>query len=190
MIYGYCRVSTVGQGKDGNSLEDQEAKLREAGCREIYKEVFTGKTNDRPKFNELIERLQSGDTIVVTKLDRFSRSACEGLKAVQDLVARGVNVNVLNLGYASKDSTSNLLITILLAFAEFERNQIIERTQAGKAVAKANGKKTDGRYKTELPMFGDFYEKWKNGEKSVKECCEEMNISRSLWYKRIREEYA
>ena len=78
MIYGYARVSTATQGRDGNSLEDQVAALEKYGCQKIVKEAFTGKTMDRPKFLNLLEVLQEGDTLVVCKLDRFARTAIEG----------------------------------------------------------------------------------------------------------------
>lgn len=75
MRYGYGRVSSKGQQRDGNSLEDQEKKLKAAGCDEIVLEAYTGMTMDRPKFTELINKLQSGDTLIVCKLDRFARTA-------------------------------------------------------------------------------------------------------------------
>ena len=69
MIYGYARVSTIAQSRDGNSLEEQTAALTEYGCQEIITEAYTGKTVERPQFAELLSRLQSGDTLVITKLD-------------------------------------------------------------------------------------------------------------------------
>ena len=85
MIYGYARVSSIGQANDGNSLEAQEKALKEKGCQEIYQEAFTGTTTNRPKFTELIGKLQSGDTLIVTKLDRFARTATEGAALVEQL---------------------------------------------------------------------------------------------------------
>ena len=70
MIYGYARVSTATQGRDGNSLEEQTATLEKYGCQEIIAEAFSGKTMERPKFQSLLERLQEGDTLVVCKLDK------------------------------------------------------------------------------------------------------------------------
>ena len=70
MIYGYARVSTRGQAKDGNSLEAQENALRSAGATEIYADAFTGIKTHRPELNKLMAVMQSGDTMVVTKLDR------------------------------------------------------------------------------------------------------------------------
>lgn len=85
MIYGYARVSSIGQAKDGNSLEAQEAALRERGCQIVYREAFTGTTTHRPEFSKLLDVLNKGDTLMVTKLDRFSRTAAEGALLVKEL---------------------------------------------------------------------------------------------------------
>ena len=147
MVYGYARVSTVAQSKDGNSLEDQVAALKNYGCQEIITEAFTGKTMERPKFQALLEQLQDGDTLVVCKLDRFARTAIEGVETVRTLFERGVRVNILNMGMIENTLTGNLILTILLAFAEFERGQIVERTQAGKAIARQRSDFREGRPK-------------------------------------------
>lgn len=98
MIYGYARVSTIGQKNDGNSLEEQENKLRENGAIKIFVDAFTGTKVDRPQFQELLKVVQSGDTIVATKLDRVSRSASQGIALVDDLLAKGVTLHILNMG--------------------------------------------------------------------------------------------
>ena len=147
MIYGYARVSTATQGRDGNSLEDQVAALEKYGCQEIVKEAFTGKTMDRPKFLLLLEQLQEGDTLVVCKLDRFARTAIEGVQTVRELFERGVRVHILNMGLVENTLTGNLILTVMLAFAEYERGMIVERTQTGKAVARQDPNFKDGRPK-------------------------------------------
>lgn len=147
MIYGYARVSTAAQGRDGNSLEEQTASLEKYGCQQIVTEAFSGKTMERPKFQQLIERLQEGDTLVVTKLDRFARTTIEGVQTVRDLFERGVRVHILNMGLVENTLTGNLILTVMLAFAEYERGMIVERTQIGKAVARQNPNFRDGRPK-------------------------------------------
>lgn len=92
MIYGYARVSTKGQAKDGNGLDVQRAALKAAGADEIYEEAFIGTKKDRPELNRLLENLQSGDTLVVTKLDRIARSASQGAELVQKLLKKNVTV--------------------------------------------------------------------------------------------------
>ena len=151
MIYGYARVSTATQGRDGNSLEDQVAALEKYGCQEIVKEAFTGKTMDRPKFLALLDLLTEGDTLVVCKLDRFARTAIEGVQTVRELFERGIRVHILNMGLIENTLTGNLILTVMLAFAEYERGMIVERTQTGKAVARQDPTFRDGRPKKFTP---------------------------------------
>ena len=145
MIYGYARVSTVGQSINGSSLEEQVAALTEYGCNQIITEAYTGKTVDRPQFTALLSKLQSGDTLVVTKLDRFARSTVEGVQTVRELFTRDVKVHILNIGLIENTLSCNLILTVFLAFAEFERGMILERTQNGKALAKMQPGFREGR---------------------------------------------
>lgn len=145
MIYGYARVSTAMQQKDGNSLEDQTKLLESYGCQEIITEAFSGKTMDRPQFQALLLKLREGDTLVVCKLDRFARTAIEGVQTVRTLFDRGIRVHILNMGLIENTLTGNLILTVMLAFAEYERGMIVERTQTGKAIAKADASYREGR---------------------------------------------
>ena len=147
MIYGYARVSTRGQAKDGNSLEAQENALKLAGATKIYADAFTGTKTHRPELDKLMAVMQSGDTMVVTKLDRIARSATQGIELVQKLLDRGIVVHVLNMGLMDSTPTGKLIRNIMLAFAEFERDMIVERTQEGKAIAKQNPDFKEGRPK-------------------------------------------
>lgn len=147
MVYGYARVSTKGQAKDGNSLEAQEKALRDAGATVVFAEAFTGTTTERPEFDKLMNQIKSGDTLVVTKLDRVARSATEGSKLIQGLISKGVSVNVLNMGKMDESPTGKLICTIMFAFAEFERDMIVERTQEGRAIARRNPNFKEGRPK-------------------------------------------
>ena len=147
MIYGYARVSTKGQAKDGNSLEAQEKALRESGANEIYVDAFTGTKTDRPEFDKLMNKIQKGDTLIVTKLDRFARSMSQGSELVSDLIERGIKVYILNIGVMDNTPSSKLIRNVFLAFAEFERDMIVERTMEGKAIAKQNPDFREGRPK-------------------------------------------
>ena len=147
-IYGYARVSTKMQAKDGNSLKAQEDEiLSKYETATIYKESFTGTKTDRPVFNEVIKQLINGDTLVVTKLDRLARNTVEGIKIVEELFSKGVSVHVLNVGLLENTSMGKFFLTTLLAVAEMERNTILERTQAGKEIAKLNPNFKEGRPK-------------------------------------------
>lgn len=189
MIYGYARVSSSGQARDGNSLEDQHIKLKEAGCETVYHESYTGTKMDRPEFSKLFCKLQRGDRLVVTKLDRFARTAGDGIKAVEELLKRGVSVHILNMGLIDDTPTGRLMVTMLLAFAQFERDMIVERTSAGKAVAKSNDPEwREGRKKIDIDEkeFSKLLKKIKKGDATVTECCEILGISRATWYNRVR----
>lgn len=147
MIYGYARVSTKGQAKDGNSLEAQETALKESGASEIYVDAFTGTKTDRPEFDKLMDKIQKGDTLIVTKLDRFARSMTQGSELVSDLIEKGIKVYILNIGVMDNTPSSKLIRNVFFAFAEFERDMIVERTMEGKAIAKQNPDFREGRPK-------------------------------------------
>ena len=189
---GYGRVSSRGQQRDGNSLEDQKKKLMDAGCAEedIVLEAFTGATMERPMFTELIDSLEPGDTLVVTKLDRFARTAADGVKMIKELMARGVNVHVLNMGLIEDTPTGRLILNIMLAFAEFEKDNIVERLADGKVEAKAkNPAYKEGRKELEIPeSFERYLQRVEAGEITAKAACVELGISRSTWYKWARQE--
>lgn len=181
---GYGRVSTKLQGKDGNSLEDQRRKLEEARCDEIVLESYTGTKMDRPKFTKVLESLEAGDTLIVCKLDRFARTVREGLEVVEDLLGRGVSVHILNMGLIENTPTGRLILTVMLAFAQFERDSILERTADGKAVKRETDPNfKEGRPVLEVPEFAEYEAKVAGGELTVTAACAELGISRSKWYK-------
>ena len=187
MIYGYIRVSTKKQAKDGNSLEAQEKALIENGATKIYRDSFTGTKTDRPEFNKLLEIVKSGDTIMVTKLDRLGRSVSKTTKVIDELIEQGITIHVLNLGLLNNSSMSSLMRNILLAFAQWERDMIVERTSEGKEIKREKGELKEGRDKIDTRDFEKFLKKQKEGLISVKECCEQLGISRRTWYNRVAE---
>lgn len=148
MVYGYARVSTAGQAKDGNSLDVQEKDLRENGAEIIYSDSFTGTKEHRPELDKLLTELKEGDKLVVTKLDRIARSVTQGIKLVNGLLDRGIVVHVLNMGMMDNTPTGKLIRNIMFAFAEFERDMILERTAEGKEVARKNPNYREGRKPT------------------------------------------
>ena len=143
--YGYARVSTIAQASSGNSLEAQQRELKKAGAEKIYVDHFTGKSMNRPEFDKLRKELSHGDMLIVTKMDRFARSVSQASDLISDLIDAGVQINVLNLGVLSNDSVSTLMRNIMLCFAQFERDMIVERTQEGKAMARMHDNYHEGR---------------------------------------------
>lgn len=178
MIYGYARVSTLGQGKTGNSLEEQEQKLNVNGCQEIYAESYTGTTTARPEFTKLLELLQAEDTLVVTKLDRLARNVKEGIEVIQSLLARNVKVHVLNVGLLDNTPIGKFFITTLLAVAELERSMIVERTKAGKAVARTKAGFKEGRPRTDAKIIDQALRMLDSGL-SYKEVSDILKISKA-----------
>lgn len=140
MKYGYARVSTIHQ-----DLEVQLQQLEKENCDQIFSEKFTGTSKKRVEFQKLINLLREGDTLVVTKLDRFARSTQDAIEIIKDLFNRNIKVHVLNMGVIENTPTGRLIFTIFSAFAEFERDMIVERTQEGKMLAKQNPDFREGR---------------------------------------------
>lgn len=137
-VYGYVRVSSRKQADRGNGLEAQRKALIDHGVPEeqITEEVFTGrKVGSRPKLQALLRQLQPGDTLTVTRLDRIARTANEGYDTVLDLTRRGVIVDVLNMGRIEDSPMGRLMLHMLLAFSEFERDLILDRMSEGMEIA-------------------------------------------------------
>ena len=186
MNYGYARVSTAKQ-TNGNSFEDQERALREAGAEIIVKDAYTGTKMNRPAFTKLMEDLKPGDTLITTKLDRFARTVVEGVAVIRELIDRGVRVYILNMGTVENTPTGKVTLSVMMAFAEFERDMIVERTQAGKAIARANGKKVDGRPKKfNSDKLDHALELLENGTSYTK-VANTMGISKSTLIRAMRE---
>jgi putative DNA-invertase from lambdoid prophage Rac len=145
-VFAYCRVSTTDQ-----STENQVLEIANAGFalneRRTVKETISGSVpaEQRPGFQRLMDKLESEDVLVVTKLDRLGRNAMDVRTTVEKLAQTGVRVHCLALGGVDLTSPAGkMTMGVIAAVAEFERDLLIERTQAGLALAKASGK-TIGR---------------------------------------------
>lgn len=141
MIFGYARVSTIGQ-----NLDNQIEQLKEQGAEKIFLEKVTAtSTKQRTELKSMIEHVRTGDTIVVTKIDRLARSISDLNKIVSTLNSKGVSVKFIKEQMTfeanNNNSLNTLLFNILGSFAQFERDLIVERTSEGRERAKANGKK-------------------------------------------------
>lgn len=184
MIYGYIRVSTKGQARNGNSLEVQEKSVKQCGATEIFSDSFSGKTVHRPAMDKLMAQLKAGDIMIVTKLDRIARSTTQGIELLTTMMNMGVTVNILNMGVMDNTPTGRLILTIFLAFAEFEREMIRERTIEGKEEKKEKlgDAYRDGRPRLVIPDFQKFFKKQKEGLITVYDAITILGISRATWY--------
>jgi DNA invertase Pin-like site-specific DNA recombinase len=150
MIYGYARVSGTGQ-----DLELQVKELEQAGvpAENIYAEKFTGTTRNRPKWQKLYDNLQKGDTVYFTKVDRIGRTVRVAVDIVNDLLDKGIKVNVIQLGgfVDNKTAMGKIMFNFLSVMAEFEHDLIVERLANGKAYAKKhNPNYREGRPKRRI----------------------------------------
>ena len=186
MKFAYARVSTRKQSRDGNGLDDQIEKLKHAGYDELIVEQFSGSTTKRPALDSLIQRLKSGDTLIVTKLDRFARSTANGSALINDLLNRGVAVHILNMGLIDNTPTGKLITNILLAFAEYERDMIVERTQAGKEIARTKEGFRDGRPPIDPKRKAFAVDLILNQHLSYKKTSEVTGLSKSTLVRAVR----
>ena len=185
MVYGYARVSTRGQQAYGNSLEAQREALLAAGCDEVVEEAFTGTRIDRPKLDVLMARLSDGDTLVVTKLDRIARTTVGGCTLVRDLIDSGVTVRVLNMGTLDASPIGKVMVSVMFAMAEFERDMIVQRTTEGKAVARQRDGYREGRPPKSVDPSEWVRHRQMVSERSetVREACASLGIGKTTWYK-------
>ncbi len=187
-IYGYARVSTTNQSRN-NTQEAQIKALKEAGAEEIYFDAFTGTQKHRPQFDILLSILQSGDTLIVTKLDRIARSTINGIEIIEGLLDKGIVVNVLNIGVMDDTPTGSLIRNIFLSFAQFERDMIVQRCDEGRRVARQKPGYREGRPKKDISVerLKELLEMQQNGLIGVAQCCSELEISKTTWYHLIKE---
>ena len=188
-IYGYARVSSTSQ-----NLESQLQALNDVGVQQtnIFADKATGKNTNRQGLQVLLETARSGDTIVVTRLDRLARSLKDGIELIEKLTEKGIKLNILNLGVFDDTATSKLLRNILLSVAEFEREMIHERQMEGIAIAKANGKYKGKprKYTSNNPKVVqalDWFANRNTNGKTVKEITEITGINRASLYKLAKE---
>lgn len=187
-IIGYVRVSTRGQ-LEGNSIEEQTNKILERYPNAAIVEEGYSAAKDREVFNDVMDQLDPGDTLVITKLDRFCRTTKEGLNYIDNLMNRNVKIHILNMGLIEDTPMGRLIVTNLLAFAEFERAMIIERTQAGKAVARTKEGFREGRPKKyDIKKLDNALSMLSinGGKYSYKEVEEITNISKSTLIREMR----
>ena len=180
-VFAYARVSTVTQ-----LTENQREQITQAGYsidkRRYVEETISGSVPalQRPGFVSLLDKLEDGDTLVVTKLDRLGRDAIDVQQTVKLFKVRGVRLIVLQLGNLDLTSSSGkLMVGMLAAIADFERDLIIERTQAGLARAKAEGKRLGRPTKTTEKERQAITSALHAG-RTVSELAREYGISRAL----------
>ena len=179
MKIGYARVSTGLQ-----NLNLQEDRLNQYGCEKIFSDHISGSRSKRPGLDKAIEFARSGDTIVVWRLDRLGRNMADLITLVNELNNRGVSFHSLeeNITMDKSSSTGQLLFHLFAAFAEFERNLILERSSAGRMAARARGRyggRPEKLNKQDLKLLKTLYD---NGT-PIKTIAEQWKVSRTTIYR-------
>lgn len=186
MIYGYARVSSVGQ-----NLARQLESLKGAECEFIFKEKLSGATTERPELKKLLAKVKDGDVIIIHSIDRISRSTMDLLKLVEELKEKGVALKSVKdswLDTSTDNPFSGLLLTIMGGLSQYEREVIKMRQKEGIELAKKNGK-FKGRvkkYTEKHKGMAHALELYKEGSKTVNEICEITKVSRSSLYREVR----
>lgn len=182
-VVGYARTSTVDQIA---GLEAQERDLRLAGCTKIFQEQVSSVATHRLQLEAAMDYVREGDTLVVTKPDRLARSAADLLTIAKLLDTKGVTLRILSMDIDTSTSTGKLLLTLLSAIAEFERDLMLERQREGIAKAKAAGK-YKGRTPTARRKAGDVLRLRHEGL-TVEAIVRELGLSRSSIFRILREQ--
>ncbi|MFK5980373.1 MAG: recombinase family protein [Rhizobiaceae bacterium] len=181
-LIGYARTSTIDQ-KTG--LEAQLRDLKEAGCTKIFQEEISSRASQRPQLAAALEYMREGDTLVVTKIDRLARSVRDLSDLVDTLKAKGVDIRFLaNPNMNTESANGKLMLSVLGAIAEFERDLMLERQREGIAKAKAEGK-YKGRKATAMAKGGDVL-RLKTEGKTVNEIIEEAGVSRASVFRILK----
>lgn len=178
MLVGYARVSTQDQ-----NLELQHDALKEAGCERTFEDKRSGARAERPGLMEAISFMRPGDTLVVWKLSRLGRSLKQLIETVQLLQEKGIELKSLNESIDTGTATGKLLFHIIAAFAQFERDNMIENTKAGLEAARARGKKGGRRRVMDDKKRAQALSLRSDPHRPVSEICKALGISRATYYR-------
>ena len=185
MIYGYARTSTSIQDL---GLEKEIEALKEYGVNpsSIFSEQHTATTLDRPALKALLSKVDEGDTVVVTSLDRLSRKLTDLLSVVDGFREHGVNLVSMKENIDTSTPQGVMFLQMTGVFAEFEREMISQRTKEALEVARANGR-VGGRPKTDPASIEAAVKLYRQGEMTVSSICRACGISRPTFYKYKKE---
>jgi DNA invertase Pin-like site-specific DNA recombinase len=184
MKIGYARVSTREQ-----LLSMQVEALKEAGCIQIHEEIASGAKTARPVLDEIMRNLREGDTLVIWKLDRLGRNLAHLIHLTTKLIEKKVGLISLHDPIDTTTAQGRLIFGIFASLAEFERELIRERTQAGLKSARARGRKggrPKGMSKSAMEKAIITEALYKNGSIAVKKIAQQLEISKTTLYLYLR----
>ena len=178
---GYARVSTDDQEA---GLAAQVARLEDAGCEFVFRDIASGRLASRPQWDAARSVLKPGDALVAVRLDRFSRSVSDLLAVADDFRERGIDLVCTDQPIDTTSAAGKLFFTIVAAFAEFERNLISERTKDGLAATKGRGR--NGGRKAKLKPHDLAYARAQvDAHRPVAVVARELGVSRATVYRAL-----
>nr|WP_246039457.1 recombinase family protein [Glycomyces buryatensis] len=180
ILIGYCRVSTKDQ-----RLDSQIAELRRHGCRRIFSDKLSGKNADRPGLRDTFDFAEPGDTVVVTRLDRFGRSLQDLVTLVEDLKQQQVGFTSIKEGIDTTTPGGRLVFHIFAALAQFVRELIVEGTREGLATARAAGRKGGRPTVVDAKLLAAARDLLPNPERSVESIAELLGVGVGTLYNHI-----
>ena len=180
-MFGYGRVSTNQQSLD---IQIEALKAEGAEDHRIFTDKATGSNTDRAGLDSLRVKVESGDVIIIKKLDRLGRDTADMVSLIKEFDSAGVKVRFLDDGISTEGSMGKMVITILAAVAQAERERIMERTNEGRQAAKAKGIKFGRKQSIDREQFMKLVE----SGSGATEISKIMNIGRSTVYKLLKEQ--
>ena len=179
-VFAYCRVSTTGQTTE-NQVREIQASGFAVETNRVIEEIISGSSSIeiRHGFARLVDRLETGDVLVVTKLDRLGRNAIDVMQTVQRLATKGIRVHCLALGGTDLTSAAGrMIMTVISAMAQFERDLLIERTNAGLARAKASGKRLGRPLSLDADALETVRQMMWSGTETITSISRKLGVSR------------
>lgn len=173
---GYARVSSVGQ-----NLDSQLDALAKAGCGKVFSEKMTSSRMDRPGWDQVLEYIRPGDTLVVTELSRMTRSLLDLLETAKTLEQRQVNLVSLRENIDTTTATGRCFLSMMGAIHQMERELRAERAAAGRASAKARGR-SGGRPRTAISKLENARILYENSGKTAAEACAVAGVGRRVFF--------
>lgn len=177
---GYARVST-----DDQNLDMQRDALTAAGCSVIYEETASGKGTARPELEQCRKALRPGDTLIVWRLDRLGRSLPDLVQIVAELEQKGIGFESITERIETGSAAGKLVFHVFAALAEFERNLIRERTNAGLAAARARGRAGGRKPKLDEKDVKEIRALWRDKSIPVADIARRYGVSRTTLYKHL-----
>lgn len=181
MKVGYVRIST----KEQNTARQDEL-MKRLGVEKVYTDRMSGKSADRPELHKMMDFVREGDSLTVESISRFARNARDLLNLTAALNAKGVQFISKKEDIDTNTPAGKFMLTVFAALAELERDNILERQAEGIAIAKAEGR-MNGRPRKAVDCFESVYLDVKEGKLSASEGARQLGISRSTWYRKVRE---